>query len=146
MKQLAKLTTDKGTVWYLSPYAVNAICERSEGGCHVFISAGGTMLSFSEPAAVIAKRLEIPLLDRGNPIYDEPLAVLELCVRARHALAKAGITRVGTLVEKSWTDLFCLPNLGTTSIQNVREALGRHGLALRDEKIVEPPEWADRRA
>ncbi len=139
MKQLAKLTANDGVVWYISHYSVTAIQERPSGGCWLYIMGGSTAICFKESATVIAERLEIPLVDRSAPIYGEATDILELSVRSRTILRRAHISTVGELTEKSYTDLLVLPGMGTLSLCEIREALGRHGLALRDEKVVVPP-------
>jgi hypothetical protein len=54
-------------------------------------------------------------------------------VRIRGALGRAGITTIGRLLETSAAQLLEMRNFGHTSLQQLREALAKHGLFLRGE-------------
>jgi hypothetical protein len=64
------------------------------------------------------------------------LDVLKLNIRARNALAGAGITTLSDLTARSVGDLQRTKNIGPVMIRELAEALHRHGLYLRGS---EPP-------
>ena len=59
---------------------------------------------------------------------------LELGVRSYNCLKRVGIETVGDLVAKSDRDLAAIPNFGRKSIDEIRAALGAHGLRLRGDE------------
>ncbi|MBA2537250.1 MAG: DNA-directed RNA polymerase subunit alpha [Actinobacteria bacterium] len=62
-----------------------------------------------------------------------PIEELELGVRSYNCLKRVGIETIGDLVTKSEDELAAIPNFGRKSIEEVKETLDAHGLALRDE-------------
>jgi DNA-directed RNA polymerase subunit alpha len=62
-----------------------------------------------------------------------PIEELELGVRSYNCLKRVGIETIGDLVTKSENELAAIPNFGKKSIEEVRETLDSHGLALREE-------------
>jgi DNA-directed RNA polymerase subunit alpha len=82
-------------------------------------------------------------LERAVPEYDvaptngmEHILIeeLELGVRSYNCLKRVGIETVGDLVAKSDRDLAAIPNFGRKSIDEIRAALGAHGLRLRGDE------------
>ncbi len=63
-----------------------------------------------------------------------PIEELELGVRSYNCLKRVGIETIGDLVSKSDAELAAIPNFGRKSIEEVRDALGAHGLLLRGEE------------
>jgi DNA-directed RNA polymerase subunit alpha len=59
---------------------------------------------------------------------------LELGVRSYNCLKRVGIETVGDLIAKSDRDLAAIPNFGRKSIDEIRAALGAHGLRLRGDE------------
>ena len=57
---------------------------------------------------------------------------LDLSSRAANALTRAGIRTVGGLVRKSTEDLLSVEGLGEKALEEIREALSKHGLSLKD--------------
>ena len=57
-------------------------------------------------------------------------------MRSYNCLKRAGIQNVGELVRKSENELNAIPNFGRKSIEEVRSALGAHGLTLKGEELV----------
>jgi DNA-directed RNA polymerase subunit alpha len=62
-----------------------------------------------------------------------PIEELELGVRSYNCLKRVGIETIGDLVSKSEDELSAIPNFGKKSIEEVRETLAAHGLALRED-------------
>src|SRR5213083_64391 len=62
-----------------------------------------------------------------------PIEELELGVRSYNCLKRVGIETIGDLVMKSEQELAAIPNCGKKSIEEVRDTLAKHGLALRGE-------------
>ena len=57
-----------------------------------------------------------------------PIEELELGVRSYNCLKRVGIETIGDLTSKSEAELVAIPNFGRKSIEEVRSALGAHGL------------------
>jgi len=65
-----------------------------------------------------------------------PIEELELGVRSYNCLKRVGIETIGDLTSKSENELVAIPNFGRKSIEEVREALGTHGLTLKGEDLT----------
>lgn len=65
-----------------------------------------------------------------------PIEELELGVRSYNCLKRVGIETIGDLTSKSEDELVAIPNFGRKSIEEVRAALGQHGLTLKGEELV----------
>jgi DNA-directed RNA polymerase subunit alpha len=61
-----------------------------------------------------------------------PVADLGLSVRARKALQMLNIHTVGDLASRTEAELMGVKNFGTTSLEEVKEKLGEHGIKLRE--------------
>lgn len=64
-----------------------------------------------------------------------PIESLNLQSRSYNALRRRGILTVGELVAHSEADLLDIRNFGTKSIEEVKEALGSLGMALKDSPL-----------
>ncbi len=64
-------------------------------------------------------------------VLGRPVGDLQLSVRARKALQMLNIQTMGDLASHTEAELMGVKNFGTTSLIEVRERLGEHGLALR---------------
>jgi DNA-directed RNA polymerase subunit alpha len=64
-----------------------------------------------------------------------PIEELELGVRSYNCLKRVGIETIGDLTSKSEAELVAIPNFGRKSIEEVRAALGTHGLTLKGEEL-----------
>jgi len=88
--------------------------------------------------AELARSLErrAPELDAAPTNGMEHILIeeLELGVRSYNCLKRVGIETVGDLVAKSDRDLASIPNFGRKSIDEIRAALGAHGLRLRGDE------------
>lgn len=67
----------------------------------------------------------------------QPIAFLDLSVRASNCLLSANISTVGELAAKDEADLLRLRSFGKTSLREVKRKLADHGLALKSEMGVE---------
>ena len=65
-----------------------------------------------------------------------PIEELELGVRSYNCLKRVGIETIGDLTSKSEAELVAIPNFGRKSIEEVRVALGTHGLTLKGEDLA----------
>ncbi|MFO7572970.1 MAG: DNA-directed RNA polymerase subunit alpha [Gaiellaceae bacterium] len=65
-----------------------------------------------------------------------PIEELELGVRSYNCLKRVGIETIGDLTSKSENELVAIPNFGRKSIEEVRAALGAHGLGLKGEDLA----------
>lgn len=61
-------------------------------------------------------------------LYDTPIEDLDLTVRAYNCLKRAGITKVGQVLELSEDDLLGVRNFGRKSLDELRERLASRGL------------------
>jgi DNA-directed RNA polymerase subunit alpha len=61
-------------------------------------------------------------------LYEMPIEDLNLSVRAYNCLKRAGITKVGQILEMSEDDLLGVRNFGHKSLDELRERLAAHGL------------------
>ena len=76
------------------------------------------------------------ILDELKAIVPEttlntPISSLELSVRARKALQLLNIASIGELASRTEAELMGVKNFGATSLHEIRERLGQHGLTLR---------------
>jgi len=94
-----------------------------------------------ERLAIFADPKDIRLLAEEEPEAPQPggemagilIEELELGVRSYNCLKRVGVETIGDLISKSEDDLAAIPNFGKKSVEEVKENLARHGLALRDE-------------
>jgi DNA-directed RNA polymerase subunit alpha len=74
-------------------------------------------------------------------LYEMPIEDLNLSVRAYNCLKRAGITKVGQILEMSADDLLGVRNFGQKSLDELRERLAVHDLLahsrLGDEELAE---------
>lgn len=62
-----------------------------------------------------------------SKVYDTPIEDLDLSVRAYNCLKRAGITKVGQVLEMSEEDLLGVRNFGRKSLEELREKLEQRG-------------------
>jgi len=94
-----------------------------------------------ERLAIFADPKDIRLLAEEEPEPPQPggemanilIEELELGVRSSNCLKRVGVETIGDLISKSEDDLSAIPNFGKKSVEEVKENLARHGLALRDD-------------
>jgi DNA-directed RNA polymerase subunit alpha len=88
--------------------------------------------------AELARSLEVSMPEYDvaptNGMEHILIEELELGVRSYNCLKRVGIETVGDLVAKSDRDLAAIPNFGRKSIDEIRAALGAHGLRLRGDE------------
>ena len=75
-------------------------------------------------------------------LYDTPIEDLDLTVRAYNCLKRAGITKVGQVLEMTEDDLLGVRNFGKKSLDELRERLGSRGL-LEHSKLKAEEELSD---
>jgi DNA-directed RNA polymerase subunit alpha len=73
-------------------------------------------------------------------LYEMPIEDLNLSVRAYNCLKRAGITKVGQVLEMSEDDLLGVRNFGHKSLDELRERLAAHGLLEHSRLGEQPPE------
>ena len=94
-----------------------------------------------ERLSIFADPNDIRMLVEEEPEAPQPggemanilIEELELGVRSYNCLKRVGVETIGDLISKSEDDLAAIPNFGKKSVEEVKENLARHGLALRDE-------------
>ena len=64
--------------------------------------------------------------------FDQPVADLELSVRARKALSLLSVQTIGDLAMKTEAELMGVKNFGITSLVEIKEKLAQRGLNLRE--------------
>jgi DNA-directed RNA polymerase subunit alpha len=68
--------------------------------------------------------------DEVNRLLEQPIAVLELSVRARNCLDSANLLMLRDLVSMSESEVMKLKNLGKTSLTEIKNRLAERGLSL----------------
>ncbi|MCL4394969.1 MAG: DNA-directed RNA polymerase subunit alpha [Chloroflexi bacterium] len=79
----------------------------------------------AEPEVEVTSESEIP-----SRVYDTPIEELELSVRAYNCLKRAGITKVGEVLErlqKGKDEILAIRNFGQKSLDELMERLGEKG-------------------
>ena len=66
-----------------------------------------------------------------NIILSQPVAALELSVRARKCLQKLNINTINELVDRTEAELLGCKNFGMTSLTEIKQRLGDYNLSLR---------------
>jgi len=69
--------------------------------------------------------------DTDKELLDKPVEELQLSVRARKALQRLNIRTLGELMHKTDAELLGCKNFGVTSLNEIRNALGKLGFSLR---------------
>ncbi len=105
-------------------------------------------MAVAQASAILIERLsifadpnDIRMLVEEEPEAPQPggemanilIEELELGVRSYNCLKRVGVETIGDLISKSEDDLAAIPNFGRKSVEEVKENLARHGLALRDD-------------
>ena len=72
-------------------------------------------------------------------LYDTPIEDLDLSVRAYNCLKRAGITKVGQVLEMSEDDLLGVRNFGKKSLEELRERLAARGF-IESSRLAPPGE------
>ena len=106
------------------------------------------LTAVAQASAILIERLsifadpnDIRMLVEEEPEAPQPggemanilIEELELGVRSYNCLKRVGVETIGDLISKSEDDLAAIPNFGKKSVEEVKENLARHGLALRDD-------------
>ena len=73
---------------------------------------------------------------RSNVLTNSPIAGLYLTVRSENCLTSEGIKTIGQLVTWSGPALYKLPNLGSKSLNEIKDSLTRLGLSLAPIEIA----------
>lgn len=83
-------------------------------------------------------------------VYETPIEELELSVRAFNCLKRAGITKVGQILDMSENELLNVRNFGQKSLEELRQRLAQRGLIsaatlppLGEDSGAEPSEDGD---
>jgi DNA-directed RNA polymerase subunit alpha len=89
-----------------------------------------TIASFSradQPLELIGAGGTAPVADGIPPdVYDTPIEELDLSTRTSNCLRRADITKVGQLLQMDEKDLLAVRNLGSKSIDEIRDKLIEH--------------------
>jgi len=89
-----------------------------------------TVASFSrtDQQLDLAPGTQAQIVDGIPPdVYDTPIEDLDLTTRTSNCLRRADITKVGQLLQMDEKDLLSVRNLGSKSIDEIREKLVEHG-------------------
>ncbi|MCS7002913.1 MAG: DNA-directed RNA polymerase subunit alpha, partial [Dehalococcoidia bacterium] len=96
----------------------------------------------------VGPRPVAPALESGGrrpavstQIYEMPIEELELTVRTYNALKRAGITKVGQVLDMSDDDLMAVRNFGKKSLDELKQKLIAHGIVQGE--IAEPTNELD---
>ncbi|HEY0935897.1 MAG TPA: DNA-directed RNA polymerase subunit alpha C-terminal domain-containing protein [Trebonia sp.] len=69
--------------------------------------------------------------------YDDPISTLGLTTQAPKALAEAGITTIGQLLDRSHDDIASLRGMGSSRLADLENALAEHRLSF-DAPLFNP--------
>ena len=89
-----------------------------------------------DPAALAAANNAAPQFD---PILLRPVDELELTVRSANCLKAEAIQYIGDLVRRTEQDWLKTPNLGRTSLDEIKKVLAARGLTLGIKLYNWPP-------
>ena len=100
--------------------------EALTEGARILLKLFNLVAGFAaEPEAEAVPESEIP-----TRVYDTPIEELELSVRAYNCLKRAGITKVGEVLErlqKGKDEILAIRNFGQKSLDELMERLGEKG-------------------
>ena len=82
--------------------------------------------AYGSDASLTAADGDIP-----QELLEQPVSDLDLSVRSRKALQRLNINSIGELASKSEEELLGCKNFGQTSLNEIKQVLATHGLALR---------------
>lgn len=105
--------------------------EALVGAAEILIDHLNLFLSMTHDQEVAGQE---PLLieEEEKSIYDAPIEDLKFSTRIFNSLKRADIHTVADLIAHSREDLMKVRNLGATSLDELIEKLGTHGLQLAD--------------
>jgi len=105
--------------------------EALVGAAEILIDHLNLFLSMTHDQEVAGQE---PLLieEEEKSIYDAPIEDLKFSTRIFNSLKRADIHTVADLIAHSRDDLMKVRNLGATSLDELIEKLGTHGLQLAD--------------
>lgn len=86
-----------------------------------------------KPEPQLARQADKPAISQR--LYDVPIEELDLSVRAYNCLKRAGITKVGQVLEMTEEDLLSVRNFGRKSLDELRERLTARDY-LRDSRLA----------
>ena len=69
--------------------------------------------------------------DTSSPVLSKHIADLDLSVRSRKALHRLNIEKIGHLIERTEDELLGVKRFGIVSLNEIKSALQRLGLALK---------------
>lgn len=107
--------------------AVSQAAEILVGKVHLFYDLAYHPESVGDKAG-------LPVLPEH---YHTPIEELNLSVRTYNCLKRAGITKVGELLERSDEELLKIKNLGEKALEEVRRQLREHGFDSGEEDVDE---------
>ena len=82
------------------------------------------------PQGIAPDKVSLPI---ETERYNTPIERLNLSVRTFNCLKRAGITKVGELLERTDDDLLKIKNLGQKALEEVRGQLSEAGFATEEE-------------
>ena len=87
--------------------------------------------------------LKKDILSRYPNIFTAPVDELWLTVRLSNCLKAGGINTIGELVQKQRWELFCIPNLGKKSMEELEKSLAQVDLKFDTKLENWPPSDLD---
>ena len=107
--------------------------------CYLALNQWG--YEIEEPEVDLA---QLHPVDEPEPEVDpnllRPIADLKLSVRSTHCMGANSIRYIGGLVQCTEDELLKMPNLGKTSLKEIKDALTAHGLSLGTKLESWPPD------
>lgn len=101
----------------------DALSESAE----ILVRHLNLLIDLAARPAVRVEKQPLAVSTIPSKVYDTPIEDLDLSVRAYNCLKRAGITKVGQVLEMSEEDLLGVRNFGRKSLEELREKLEQRG-------------------
>ena len=89
-------------------------------------------MALEEKQGVLAVTSDPAVRDEYAEISNKPADDLQLSMRARTCLQSLNIHKLGDLISKTDAELLGCKNFGVTSLNEIKKAIGKFGLSLRN--------------
>ncbi len=106
--------------------------EAFTKGAHILVEQFSMLIGINEGHIQAEEGTHAPVEDNASG-EESALSALELPARVVRALEEAGIISIATLTEKTETELLALEGMGAKAVTDIKKALKKSGLNLKEE-------------
>ena len=106
--------------------------EAFTKGAHILVEQFSMLIGINEGHIQAEEGTHAPVDDNACG-EESALSALELPARVVRALEEAGIISIATLTEKTETELLALEGMGAKAVTDIKKALKKSGLNLKEE-------------